>query len=110
MAVIKGLGEAMQGASADPAAAARAGLDALNQGLDAVTTGQTLIGARLAWIELTTERRTTLSELNAGEEAEIGGTDIAAAVAEMQQVMLVLEASQASFARLASLSLFDLLR
>ena len=110
MAVIKGLGEAMQGAAADPAAAARAGLDALNQGLDAVTTGQTLIGARLAWIELTTERRSTMSELNAGEEAEIGGTDIAAAVAELQQVMLVLEASQASFARLASLSLFDLLR
>ena len=110
MAVIKGLGEALQGAAADPAGAARAGLDALNLGLDAVTTGQTQVGARLAWIELTTERRTALSELNAGEEAEIGGTDIAAAVAELQQVMLVLEASQASFARLANLSLFDLLR
>lgn len=110
MAVIKGLGEALQGAVADPAAAARAGLDALGQGLDAVTTGQTLIGARLAWIELTTERRTTQSELNASEEAEVGGADIAASVAELQQVMLVLEASQASFARLANLSLFDLLR
>ena len=110
MAVIKGLGEALQGAVADPAGAARAGLDVLSQGLDAVTTGQTLIGARLAWIELTTERRTNLSELNAGEEAEIGSTDIASAVTELQQVMLVLEASQASFVRLASLSLFDLLR
>jgi flagellar hook-associated protein 3 FlgL len=110
MAVIKGLGEALQGAVADPAGAARAGLDALGQGLDAITTGQTLVGARLAWIELTTERRTTLAELNAGEEAEVGGTDIAASIAELQQVMLVLEASQASFARLANLSLFDVLR
>ena len=110
MAVIKGLGDALQGGVADPAAAARAGLDALNQGLDAVTTGQTLVGARMAWIDLTNERRTTLTELQSGEEADLGSTDIAAAVADLQHVMLVLEASQASFAKLASLSLFDLLR
>jgi flagellar hook-associated protein 3 FlgL len=110
MTVVKGLGEALLGAVADPAAAASAGLESLSRGLDAVTTGQTLVGARLGWIDLTSERRTTLSELNISEEAELGGTDIAATVAELQQVMLVLEASQASFARLASLSLFDLLR
>ena len=110
MAVVKSLGEALQGAVADPAAAASAGLDALTQGLDAITTGQTVVGSRLAWIELTSERRTALSELNISEEAEVGGTDIAATVAELQQIMTVLEASQASFARLASLSLFDALR
>ena len=110
MAVIKGLGDALQGGVADPAAAARAGLDALTQGLDAVTTGQTLVGARMAWIDLTNERRTTLTELQSGEEADLGSTDIAAAVADLQHVMLVLEARQASFAKLASLSLFDLLR
>ena len=110
MALVKGLGEALQGAVADPAQAARDALDPLNDALDTVTTGQTQIGARLAWIELTSERRTTLSELRSGEEAEIGATDIAATIAELQQVMTVLEASQASFVRLASLSLFDLLR
>lgn len=110
MAVVKSLGDALQGAAADPAQAARDALGSLGEALDAVTTGQTQIGARLAWIDLTTERRTMRSEMNAGEEAEIGGTDMAGTIAELQQVMLVLEASQASFAKLANLSLFDLLR
>lgn len=109
MALVKGLGEALQGAAADPAQAARDALAPFSDALDALTTGQTQVGARLAWIELTNERRTTLSELHAGEEAEIGATDMAATVAELQQVMLVLEASQASFVKLASLSLFDLI-
>ena len=109
MATIKALGEALQGGS-DPAGAARDALTALDAGLEAVTTGQTIVGTRLAWIELTTERRTDLGELRAEEEAEVGGTDIAATVAELQQVMTVLEASQASFAKLANLTLFDAIR
>jgi flagellar hook-associated protein 3 FlgL len=110
MALVKGLAEALQGAVADPAQAARDALAPISDALDALTTGQTQVGARLAWIDLTSERRTTLAELNSSEEAEIGATDIAATVAELQQIMLVLEASQASFVKLANLSLFDLLR
>lgn len=110
LAVIKTLSDDLMGASADPAQAARDALGALSDGLDKVTTGQTLVGARLAWIDLTGERRTDLSELRSGEEAEIGATDIATTVANLQQLMLVLEASQASFSRLANLSLFDQLR
>jgi flagellar hook-associated protein 3 FlgL len=63
----------------------------------------------MAWIDLTNERRTTLSELQSGEEADIGSTDIAATISDLQQIMTVLEASQASFAKLASLSLFDMI-
>ncbi len=110
MALVKTLGEALQGAATDPAQAARDALAPLGEALDTVTTGQTQIGARLAWIELTSERRTTLSELNASEEADIGATDLAATITGLQEVMLVLEASQASFVKLASLSLFDLIR
>jgi flagellar hook-associated protein 3 FlgL len=110
LAVVKALGDALKGGVADPAGAARSGLDSLNTALDAVTTGQTQIGARLAWIDLTNQRRTALGEMHSGEEASLGSTDLAATVAELQQTMLVLQASQASFARLASLSLFDLLR
>ena len=110
MAVIKTLGEALGGGAADPAQAARDALDALGHGLDKVTTGQTLVGSRLAWIDMVDQRRIDLSELRSGEEAEIGSPDLTATVAQLQQVMLVLEASQASFARLASLSLFDQLR
>ncbi len=110
MAVIKTLGDALMGAVADPAQAARDALSPLSDALDTVTTGQTQIGARLAWIELTNDRRTTLSELHAGEEADLGATDLGSTIAELQQVMLVLEASQASFVKLASLSLFELIR
>lgn len=110
MAVIRQLATDLQGGAADPAQAARDALDALGDGLDKVTTGQTLVGARLAWIDLTTERRIDLSEMRSGEEAEIGATDIASTIANLQQLMTVLEASQASFSRLANLSLFDQLR
>jgi flagellar hook-associated protein 3 FlgL len=110
LAVVKSLAEAMQSGLGNPEQAARDGIAALNTGLDAVTTAQTVVGSRLAWIDLTNTRATNLGELRAGEQEDIGSTDIAATVAQLQQTMLVLEASQASFAKLSSLSLFDLLR
>ncbi len=109
-AVVKGLADALQGGAADPAQAARDTLGVLDTGLEAVTTVQTVIGARLNWIDLTTQRRTDMSELSANEQAEIGGTDMAATITRLKQALTVLEASQASFAKLSSLSLFDVLR
>lgn len=112
MAVVKGLADALQGTvtGTDPAAAARDALGALDTGLDTVTTAQTVIGARLNWIDLVGERRTAQTEMRAQEQADVGGTDIAATVTQLQEALTVLEASQASFSKLASLSLFDLLR
>jgi flagellar hook-associated protein 3 FlgL len=110
LAVVKSLGDALQGGVPDPQTAARDGMAALDAGLEAITTGQTVIGSRLSWIDLTTTRRTNLGELRANEEQDIGATDIATTIAQLQQTMLVLEASQSSFAKLASLSLFDVLR
>lgn len=109
-ALVRGLADALQGGVADPAGAARAALGPLGQGLSAVTTAQTVIGSRLNWIDLTTSRAEALGQQRADEQAEIGGTDIAATVTRLQQAMTVLEASQASFAKLAGLSLFDALR
>lgn len=109
-AVVKGLADALHGGVADPAQAARDALGVLDSGLEAVTTAQTVIGARLGWIDLTSERRSDLTELRADEQAEIGGTDLAATVTRLQEALTVLQASQASFAKLASLSLFDVLR
>ena len=107
LSVVKNLGAALQGAAADPAGAANDGLDALKAGLDSLTTGQTVVGTRLAWIELTTDRRTNLSQLRSTEETDIGATDIASTAASLQEALLVLEASQASFTKLANLSLFN---
>lgn len=109
-AVVKTLADGLRGAVPDPAQAARDALGALDAGLETITTQQTVIGARLNWIDLNTERQTQMGQLRSEEEAEVGGTDIALAVSQLQQTMTVLEASQASFARLASLSLFEMLR
>ena len=110
LTVMKTLGDALQGGSADPQGAAHGSLDALDAGLEKISTAQSIVGSRLAWIELTNDRRIDMGEMRANEEADVGGTDIAATVAKLQQAMTVLEASQASFARLAQLSLFDVLR
>lgn len=109
-AVTKALVDGLRGAVPDPAQAARDALGAIDSGLDAITTAQTVLGTRMNWIELATERRTAMAELRSEEQADLGGTDIAAAVIQLQQTMTVLEASQASFAKLSSLSLFAVLR
>lgn len=109
-AVTAALATALSSAAGDPAQAARDALAGLDAGLDAITTAQTVVGTRLNWIDVNLDRQTRLSEMRAGEEADVGGTDIAAAVTQLQEIMTVLEASQASFARLASLSLFDAIR
>lgn len=109
-AVAKALADALGGTAPDPAQAARDALGGLDAGLEAITTAQTVVGTRMNWIDLNLDRQTRLSEMRAGEEADVGGTDIAATVTQLQEVMTVLEASQASFARLSSLSLFDMIR
>ena len=107
MATIKSLAEALNGGSSDPAGAANQALTSLQSGLDTLSTSQTVVGTRLAWLDVAADRRTTLSELRANEESDIGGVDIASTVANLQETLTVLEASQASFTKLAGLSLFN---
>lgn len=108
-AVIKGLADALQGGVADPAQAARDSLSVLDSGLEAITTAQAVIGSRLGWIDLTTQRRDEMTQLSAEEQAGLGGTDMAATMTRLREALTVLEASQASFAKLAGLSLFNAL-
>ena len=109
-ATLKGLADALQGSSPDSAGAARAALTSLETGLATVTTTQTVVGARLNRIDLAVTHAAQRGEARDIEQAAVGGTDIAASVTRLQQTMTVLEASQASFARLSGLSLFDLIR
>lgn len=110
MAAMKTLSDALIAGGAGASQAAQDGLAAMNQGLDAISTAQTVVGSRLSWIDVTTDRRTNLSELRSSEENDVGATDIASTVAKLQETMTVLEASQASFTKLAGLSLFQLLK
>lgn len=107
--VVQGLAAALI-TGTDPAQSARDALGALDAGLERIATNQTIVGTRLNWIDLNVERQTQMKQLRSQEQADLGGTDLGEAVSRLQQTMTVLEASQASFARLASLSLFNLLR
>lgn len=101
------------GMSAGGAAAVAAAGDALaglDAGLEKVTTSQTLLGTRMAWVETIDDRRVVLGELIADEQASVGGADLASTITRLQEVMTVLEASQASFVRLSNLSLFNQLK
>ncbi len=106
-AFTKDLAEALKGASADPAAAARAALGGFDDALESLTRSQTVIGVRVAWVETLQDRQLVTSEARAQATAETGGVDFASTVAELQRMLVVLEASQAGFARVSRLSLFN---
>lgn len=94
-------------AGATAATAANASLTSLSDGLNSITTAQTQVGARLNWVTATTNMQTQYQTARTTSESNVGGTDMTTAVATLQQQMTVLEASQASFAKLSSLSLFN---
>lgn len=109
-AVLGSLSAALQGGAADPAGAARDAIAGLDAGLEKVTTAQTIVGARLGWVELMDNRRVAIGELVAEERDTIGGADLATTITRLHEVMTVLEASQASFVKLSGLSLFSMMR
>lgn len=108
--LVRELGDALQGNVPDPAQAARDVLGDLDAGLDSITTAQTVIGSRMNWIDLIGERRTERSEQRSEQQAAVGGSDLATSITALQEIMTVLEASQAAFTRLAGLSLVTMLR
>ena len=108
-AVLGNFASALQG-TGNHGDASRSALDGLAAGLEKVTTGQTVVGARMGWVETMNERRIANGELVADEQAAIGGADLATTMTRLQETMTVLEASQASFVRLANLTLFDMMR
>ena len=110
MSVIKNLSDALSGGAASTASAASMALGSLAGGLDAITTAQTVVGSRLSWIDLSVERQQTMSEARSSEQADIGAPELGSAITRLQQLSVVLEASQASFSKLANLSIFDVLR
>jgi len=108
--VLGTLSAALQDPLADPSTAGRQAMSQLDAGLDQITTAQTIVGSRMGWIEIIDQRRQVSAELVAEERTEIGGADLATTMTRLQEVLTVLEASQASFVRLAGLSLFNSLR
>lgn len=106
---IGALATALKAGGSGAQTAASDGLTTLSNGLDAVTTAQTVIGTREAWIALTVQNQTAQSTARATEESQVGDTDVSKAAIKLQQLTTALQASQASFVRLSQLSLFNVL-
>ncbi|MDQ2891780.1 MAG: flagellar hook-associated protein 3 [Pseudomonadota bacterium] len=85
-------------------------LDDLTKAADQVTFVQASVGARGARIELQQSQLTTASVDRAALRSSVEDVDITSSIAELQKIMTVLSATQASFSKLSSLSLFNYLR
>ena len=106
---IGALATALKGGGASAQTAASTGLTTLSNALDAVTTAQTVIGSREAWVALNTQNQTAQSTTRATEESQIGDTNVSAAAIKLQELTTALQASQSCFVRLSSLSLFNVI-
>lgn len=95
------------GAGEAPAPSAVEDLQAAS---DQVAVTRASIGARGARLELHAGQLTEAKTDRADERKELEATDITAAISELQQTLTILQATQASFTKLSSLSLFDSLR
>ena len=109
-AVIEGLAAALQGGAPDPVAAAADAIEGIDTALDTVGRAQTIFGTRMAWTEQVQQQQADRGIALAERRSRVGDTDIAEAIARLQQSLTALEASQAAFARVSELSLFDALR
>ncbi|WP_213982605.1 flagellin [Sphingomonas sp. dw_22] len=100
-AALKAGGDISQ-ASAD----AITGVDA---SLDSVAAARASVGARAARLDLSADQLVDAGEARESERSGLEDTDIPTAITQLQKTLTVLQATQASFSKLSSLSLFDYL-
>jgi flagellar hook-associated protein 3 FlgL len=82
----------------------------LKTALDSIGTARSSIGARGARLELEQQRLGAAAVAREETRSALEDTDLPSAIAELQKTMTVLQATQASFTKLTSMSLFDYLR
>lgn len=109
-AVLGALTTALQGGAGDPVTAASGAIAGIDGALDTTNRAQTILGTRMAWVEQVQEQQGERNIALAERRSRVGDTDIAEAIARLQQSLTALEATQSAFARVSSLTLFDALR
>jgi flagellar hook-associated protein 3 FlgL len=107
-AIISKLASALTTNTNGTAAAAEAG-DSLKAALTQIGSMRGSVGARAARLDLETARLTEVATTREADRSSLEDTDTAAAITELQKTMKVLSATQATFAKLSSLSLFSYL-
>lgn len=90
--------------------AATSAMDAIKGHIDELNGGRAIAGSRAARLEVDLDRLSQVATDREIARSELEDTDIASAVTELQKTLTVLQATQASFAKLTSMSLFDYLR
>lgn len=108
-AVLAGFTAALE-AGGDVKAAADAAMTGLNGALESVNLARASAGARAARLDLDAERLVDAGEARESARTALEDTDITTAVTQLQKTLTILQATQASFTKLTSLSLFDYLR
>lgn len=108
LSILSALATSLQSASTGEDA--RAVIDDLSAASDQVTAMQASIGARAARVDMIAAQAKDADADRKATSAEIDGFDYPTAIMELQKTMTILQATQASFSKLSSLSLFDYLR
>ncbi|WP_428969511.1 flagellar hook-associated protein 3 [Sphingomonas sp. Xoc002] len=94
----------------DATATIKDAMDKLKAANDNVATVQASVGAREARVELQQGLQQAASTDRAQLRSSIEDADPVSTITQLQQTMTVLQATQASFTKLTSLSLFDYLK
>ena len=105
-ATLKSLSDALQSGNAVPADT----LTKLGAAADSVSAAQASTGARAARVDLVADKLTSSAADREITRAAIDEPDIATTVTELQKTLTILQATQASFTKLSSMSLFDYLK
>ncbi len=97
-------------ASDAPAGGIDTALSDLDAALDQIGTTRASVGARAFRMDLEAERLQDADVARETTRSGIEDVDTTTAIAELQRTLTILQATQASFTKLTSLSLFDYLR
>ena len=107
--MLSDLATALQAEPADGSAASAA-LDDITLAGDQIGIVQASVGARAARVDLQQNLASTADTDRTELRSKLEDTDYASAAVELQQLMTALQATQASFSKLSSLSLFDYIK
>jgi flagellar hook-associated protein 3 FlgL len=109
MDVAQAIGAMLAALGAGEAPPADAG-EALSAIGDRAAATQASLGARAARVELVAGQLTDAAVDREAATNDLEAVDMTQAITDLQKTMTVLQATQASFSKLSSLSLFDYLR
>lgn len=105
-ATLKALSDSLSTGGAVPADT----LAKLGDATDSVAAAHASVGARALRVDLVADRLTNDAADRDATRVALDSPDIATTVTELQKTLTILQATQASFTKLSSLSLFDYLR